>query len=340
MPKRPCAIQVTEDSKTIICGDKFGDVYSLPLHPSTNGTNGASEQSQIAAAGNEKYYEPSATETTVHTKRNLKALQEQMRSKGKLIKSTKEPSDFEHKLLLGHVSMLTDMQLVTSEVNGKHRRYIITCDRDEHIRISRSIPQAHVTENYCLGHAEFVNRIRHIPASNLLVSAGGDDWIGVWDWTTGQLLNRKDLRSIWGSEEAERKPIAVNNLWLVTTRQSQTLLLVACDGINALIDISSTELVSGDSQVSVIDTSEYGQVLDLVDLGEGSSIISTHMKRLQESEFRRAENQWIMTLDASRSSNLDELNRINVPAPNQEGLESLLNGAEKLRKRENDGEED
>ena len=30
MPKRPCAIQISPDNTTIICGDKFGDVYSLP----------------------------------------------------------------------------------------------------------------------------------------------------------------------------------------------------------------------------------------------------------------------------------------------------------------------
>ncbi|KAG9924666.1 hypothetical protein KCU98_g21591, partial [Aureobasidium melanogenum] len=36
MPKRPCAVLVTPDNKTILCGDKFGDVYSLPLFPSAS----------------------------------------------------------------------------------------------------------------------------------------------------------------------------------------------------------------------------------------------------------------------------------------------------------------
>lgn len=56
-------------------------------------------------------------------------------------------SGFEHKLLLGHVSMLTDIALVV--LNG--RNYIITADRDEHIRISRGIPQSHIIEGFCLG---------------------------------------------------------------------------------------------------------------------------------------------------------------------------------------------
>jgi tRNA (guanine-N(7)-)-methyltransferase subunit TRM82 len=33
MPKRPCALEVLPDNDTIICGDKFGDVYSKQRPP-------------------------------------------------------------------------------------------------------------------------------------------------------------------------------------------------------------------------------------------------------------------------------------------------------------------
>ncbi len=193
MPKRPCAIALTADETSIVCGDKFGDVYSIPLlfsglpagsegQESTDRTNLVTKPS--------KPFVPAANDLTVHSIRNRRALQNQMRQKSSTIQ--KSGPQFDHKLLLGHVSMLTDIALV--ERDG--RNYIITADRDEHIRISRGIPQAHIIEGYCLGHKEFVSRLC-IPAGqpNVLISGGGDDDLYVWDWSLGELLHRINLRS-------------------------------------------------------------------------------------------------------------------------------------------------
>ncbi|KAF4555760.1 tRNA (guanine-N(7)-)-methyltransferase non-catalytic subunit trm82-like protein [Elsinoe fawcettii] len=337
MPKRPSAIQITDDSKTIICGDKFGDVYALPLHPSEDGE---AQVTHSNGAEQKRVYEPTATETTVHTKRNLKALQEQMRAKGKLIKLTKEPSAFEHKLLLGHVSMLTDMQLTTLEVNGKRRRYIVTCDRDEHIRVSRGIPQAHVTESYCLGHTEFVHRVRQIPDTNILVSAGGDDWLGVWDWTTGQLLGRKDLRPIQNDQGSNKKQIAVSNIWTVVTSNSSSVVIVACEGISKLALITSSNLTVPDGSFSIVDTSDQGQIMDLIDLGAGKVLLSSQRKRLQTFALEGLDTGLTMKHDTSSSSLFEALNNIKIPPTDQESLDGLLNGVERLRKRDNEGEQD
>ncbi len=55
------------------------------------------------------------------------------------------------RLLLGHLSMLLGVALSRDE------KYIITCDRDEKIRVSH-YPNAYSIHNYCLGHKDFVTR--------------------------------------------------------------------------------------------------------------------------------------------------------------------------------------
>src|SRR5665213_2485883 len=105
MPKRLCAITLTPDQRTIVAGDKFGDVYSLPLFPSGEALpKPAAIQPTVPAE-----FKPSATELTVHTRGNLEALRQQREQKH--LKQKKEGPTFEHKLLLGHVSLLTDVAI-------------------------------------------------------------------------------------------------------------------------------------------------------------------------------------------------------------------------------------
>lgn len=51
------------------------------------------------------------------------------------------------KPIVGHVSMVTDMVLSADD------KYVITADRDEHIRVSR-FPNGYNIESFCLGHTE------------------------------------------------------------------------------------------------------------------------------------------------------------------------------------------
>ncbi|KAI0310719.1 WD40-repeat-containing domain protein, partial [Amylostereum chailletii] len=85
-------------------------------------------------------------------------------------------------LILGHTSLLTSVLLTMDE------RYIVTSDRDEHIRVSW-YPQGYCIESYCLGHTKFVSAI-HIPifAPSLLLSGGGDSSLRKWDWLSGKPL--------------------------------------------------------------------------------------------------------------------------------------------------------
>ncbi|KAF8817442.1 hypothetical protein BYT27DRAFT_7227146 [Phlegmacium glaucopus] len=82
-------------------------------------------------------------------------------------------------LILGHASPLNAFLLATDE------KYIVTADRDEHIRVSW-YPKGYNIEMYCLGHLKFVSAI-HIPRSDpaSLISGGGDPMLKIWDWMTG-----------------------------------------------------------------------------------------------------------------------------------------------------------
>lgn len=203
MPKRPCAIAFTPDEATIICGDKFGDVYALPLFFSDSNKEHLSHI-ETDEAGQERHTTedplmPSATLLTVHTQRNQEALKHQQNSKSK--KPVKNAINFERELLFGHVSLLTDLICVpvprSKITNHQDRTYIISADRDEHIRVSRGMPQAHIIEGFCLGHTQFISRLC-IPRWNphILISGGGNDYLLVWDWLSSQILNKVDLRNI------------------------------------------------------------------------------------------------------------------------------------------------
>lgn len=216
MSKRPCAIALTPDDKTILCGDKFGDVYSLPLlgkpFVEDTATLEAKPEDSNGKAEEDVLVLPAANSRTVHTKKNQEALQNQQ----KQIRQKKEKKilNFEHQLLLGHVSLLTDLACVSicerTSPFGHRRNYIITSDRDEHIRVSRGMPHAHIVEGYCQGHTEFISKIC-IPQAHhqLLVSGGGDNYLLVWDWLRGNLHHRIDIGEQINYLEAEyRKSIA------------------------------------------------------------------------------------------------------------------------------------
>jgi tRNA (guanine-N(7)-)-methyltransferase subunit TRM82 len=241
MPKRLCAIVLTPDDSTILAADKFGDVYSLPLLD----VSSASIYVQQKPA---RDFKPSATELTVHTKGNREALRQQREQKSAA--KTKEGPNFEHKLLLGHVSLLTDLVIAETDTAGKRRQYILTADRDEHIRVSRGPPQAHLVENYCLGHKEFVSKLCILPwQPDILVAGSGETSIKTFHWQTGKLAGELSIFGIISESIAssthdlsEHKPLrklAVSGIWPIEAEISPGYLtgksgfvLVAFEGYN------------------------------------------------------------------------------------------------------------
>lgn len=94
--------------------------------------------------------------------------------------------------ILGHVSMLTDV--IIGKINNKE--FIITTDRDEHIRIS-NYPKSYVIKNFLFGHDEFISQL-YIPEynPNILISGGGDNFLNVWKWYEGELIGTIQLEDL------------------------------------------------------------------------------------------------------------------------------------------------
>lgn len=103
-------------------------------------------------------------------------------------------SDEQH-LLLGHLSMLTDMKISDC---GK---YIITCDRDEKIRVS-CYPNSYNIVSYCLGHTEFVTSIELY--DDLLISASGDGTVRLWNFHIGEELYKINTNEYIENDSAMR----------------------------------------------------------------------------------------------------------------------------------------
>ncbi|WPH02533.1 Hypothetical protein R9X50_00539800 [Acrodontium crateriforme] len=344
MPKRPCAIEVLPDNATILCGDKFGDVYSLPLVASPiNGGNEAVNSAPQPTAVQPSTFKPSATTLTVHSGRNRLALEQQMKQKNLTAKS-KEPLKFEHKLLLGHVSMLTDHTFATREIDCKQRGYIITADRDEHIRISRGPPQAHVIEGYCLGHTEFISKICLIPGTDLLVSGGGDDWLGVWEWPSFKLRRKLDIRAAISGLGSEETRVAISGLWIapavnIDDGMPETVLVATSEQTPALFCMATKSLLEEDSTFTTVEIPKSPLDLTCIDdeLLLSLDERTTDSPRLQAYRLTVDASDMQTTVLASRSqeteTKLAEANKSPSSKVEEKPLNDLLYGIANLRKR-------
>ncbi|KAK0656693.1 hypothetical protein B0T16DRAFT_399942 [Cercophora newfieldiana] len=266
MPKRPCAIVITADNHTILSADKFGDVYSIPLIPSPSNTTTPAPSSRSATPSTTQNFKPQANEFTVHTRRNLKALENQ--KLGLQARAADKPAEptFEHTLLLGHVSMLTAVTVGTHPTT--RRPYIITADRDEHIRVSRGEPsQAHIIDAFCLGHEDFVSRLC-IPARSpeILISGGGDDDLFVWNWSEGRLLAHASVLEQVKKLVPEASKVAVSRIFAFPEEDGTTSIFVICERVPAVFCYRLQENRLQHSKT----ISTGGNVLDITAFPRGS----------------------------------------------------------------------
>jgi tRNA (guanine-N(7)-)-methyltransferase subunit TRM82 len=199
IPKKATNIALTPSPTTILVSDKFGDVFRW-LVP-------GGLVARLLSCFPLSY--PLQIDPGVLTREPKPKVAPELRREG----VGSHENDI-GTLVLGHSSMITSMKLC------EDYKYIVTADRDEHIRISW-YPEGYNIETFCLGHTKclsfrrflsllssplrnchdwiltvvvfvrYVSALCMLPFKGLsLVSAGGDAELHFWNWKTGALLEK------------------------------------------------------------------------------------------------------------------------------------------------------
>ncbi|KAF8543503.1 hypothetical protein BDD12DRAFT_215720 [Trichophaea hybrida] len=193
LPKRIVDLGLVENDAKILCADKFGDVFRLPLLPpasdsqlkpsltseSALATGTSVHDVEITISGKlEKVYESGEQKQRHLEKQRAHRAREQAAAERRKRLQVDYNIQFTHDFVLGHVSMLLSLFIITlpadhPQAAGKEKTWVLTSDRDEHIRITR-YPQSFIIERFCLGHTQFVKTML-APSWELttLISGGG-----------------------------------------------------------------------------------------------------------------------------------------------------------------------
>ncbi|KAK6201193.1 WDR repeat protein putative transfer RNA methyltransferase [Scheffersomyces amazonensis] len=233
--------------------------------------------------------------------------------------------DDEKKLapILGHVSMLSEVLIVKRNA----KKFIITGDRDEHIRIT-NYPKTYVVKDWLFGadHKEFIS-VLNIPKfdDSLLISGGGDDFISLWNWHESKFITKFSIKDYvtqfltdshlpperFLTEESERE-MCISEL-IVLTSDSKHYIVILCENIPALIlleltsDLTFNYVQTFTTTFSIVDITaieESGTIIASVDNeqdGEDKNLIQFY--KLSNGKLQDASIS-----NASISTSITELN--------------------------------
>jgi len=117
--------------------------------------------------------------------------------------------DAEAELLFSHLAIVTGMCF------AKGRRFLVTCDNHEKIRVS-CYPAAFEIHSFCLGHTSLVSALAVLPftdSSARLLSAGADCTLRLWS-LDGKPLSACELGSVVSGvsvacEEGDSSPVII-----------------------------------------------------------------------------------------------------------------------------------
>ncbi|KAI5798870.1 hypothetical protein EDC01DRAFT_649584 [Geopyxis carbonaria] len=345
LPKRVGGLAFLENDTKLVVADKHGDVFLMPLiiteMPSPVEKPQDPAGSGQLPAGPERDAEAARRRARTEIDYNL---------------------PYEHKFIIGHVSMLLAVYPVSLPADhpaaaGKAKNWIITADRDEHIRVTR-YPQTFVIDQFLLGHESFVAKLLS-PSWNRtgLISGGGDTYLVEWDWLSGRRVQRIDLAShvhsvlakstLSGDTEpmsvSTTEPgafkIAVNGLWELPHPNVKGVL-VGVEKVPALFIF--TQSSAGLAYTSKIPLT--GNLLDVAVIAPENRILVAMCPLqgpstlLQAYEFT-SEGAWAKVEHPVVQSVSDAVTTVNVPEHLEEAVRAnVLYSVGTLRKEFSEGD--
>ncbi|OUM68231.1 hypothetical protein PIROE2DRAFT_4109 [Piromyces sp. E2] len=167
---------------------------------------------------------------------------------GDVYRYSVDDSEENGKLMLGHVSMLTDILL------SKDEKYVITSDRDEKIRIT-NYPKTYIIKTFCLGHKEYISKMHFIPNNeSLLLSGGGDEYLFLWDFINAKIIQKIDIKTLIEDtiKNNNLNPVETYNVKEITCYPKGNLIAVCFEKLPAIFifDFKNNELNLKDTVIT------------------------------------------------------------------------------------------
>jgi tRNA (guanine-N(7)-)-methyltransferase subunit TRM82 len=197
-----------------------------------------------------------------------------------------------------------------------------------------------------------VSKLCLVPGTDLLVSGGGDDWIGIWDWPNYSLKTSINIKQhlskyLTATPEDKDPQIAVSGIWAVPiqNRPSGYAVVIACEKVPALLVLTPSNADNNSMQVTMVEQQLQGMYpLDFTFVGQHMLVSidarSSEQKRVLALQLAANDDGSIAaSRDEAHESTLKQLNDLSGIEEDPKSLDNLLYNVKNLKKRTGWGEQ-